>query len=108
MPVTLTPNQEKLVNEGVASSQFSSPQEVLDEALRLFLAYHHADGLPLEELRREITVGLEQEARGEYGLLDIDAIIAEGKVCSATTNVGESPAFRYRGTGLRAFAGKRT
>ena len=79
MSVTLTPEQEQLIQEKVTRGQFTSPQEVLDEALRLLQTQYHADGLPIEELRREIAIGLEQEARGEYGSLDMEAIIAEGK-----------------------------
>jgi antitoxin ParD1/3/4 len=79
MSVTLTPEQEKLIDEKVTSGEFASRQEVLDEALRLLQTYYHADGLPIEELRREIAIGLDQEARGEYAPLDIEAIIREGK-----------------------------
>jgi putative addiction module CopG family antidote len=78
MPITLTPEQEELVKQKVASGQFASANDVLDVALRLFQAQYHEDPLSLEELRHEISIGLDQEARGEYGPLDVEAIIAAG------------------------------
>ena len=78
MTITLTPAQEELVRHKIESGQFNSPDEVVNEALRLFDAQYHEDPLPLEELRRAIAIAVEQEERGEVGPLDIAAIIAEG------------------------------
>lgn len=86
MSITLTPEQEELVNQQIASGRFASAREVLDAALYLFQSQAHEDPLPLEELRREIALGDAEFERGEYTTYDsaslrarLEAIKAEGR-----------------------------
>ena len=80
MTITLTSEQEKLVNQKVANGDFATPQEVITAALRLVGSEQYpADPLPLDEMRREIMIGVEQSDRGEYGLLDAEEIKAAGR-----------------------------
>jgi len=65
MNVSLTPQLEKLVRKKVASGRYNSASEVVREALRL-LEEHRLREMRLEELRKEIAVGLEQLERGEH------------------------------------------
>jgi antitoxin ParD1/3/4 len=65
MNVTLTPDLEQIVNQRLASGLYKSAGEVIHEALRLL---HEQDRLlenRLEELRREIAIGLAQLRNGE-------------------------------------------
>jgi antitoxin ParD1/3/4 len=66
MNVSLTPELEKIVAQKVASGRYSSASEVVREALRLFEERERLRELRLEELRKQIAVGLEQLDRGEF------------------------------------------
>lgn len=65
MNVSLTPELETLVHEKVDSGLYTSASEVVREALRLLKERDAVQMQRLEELRREIAVGLEQLKRGE-------------------------------------------
>jgi len=58
--VTLTPEQEAMVREKVASGRFGGPAEVVDEALRLLDEQER-----LEHLRSLMDEGIAQLDRGE-------------------------------------------
>lgn len=66
MNVSLTPELENLVNEKVASGLYNSASEVVREALRLLFEQEEVRRLRIEELRREIKVGLDQIKQGKY------------------------------------------
>ena len=74
MNVSLTPELEKLVNERVQSGMYSSASEVIREALRLLKEQGELRQRRLEELRKEIGIGLEQLNRGEGVPLNIAKI----------------------------------
>lgn len=75
MDVSLTPELERLVREEVASSRYSSTSEVVHDALRLLQERQELRRLRVEELRREIAVGLEADGLGD--LHDGEAVMAE-------------------------------
>ncbi|MHB1249287.1 MAG: type II toxin-antitoxin system ParD family antitoxin [Polaromonas sp.] len=58
MNVILTPALEALVNEKVAAGLYSSPSEVMRDALRLMQEQDKIQTLRLEQLRSEIAQGL--------------------------------------------------
>jgi antitoxin ParD1/3/4 len=66
MNVSLTPELEKLVEDKVKSGLYNSASEVVREALRLLKEQDDLKRLRLEELRREVQIGLDQLERGEY------------------------------------------
>ena len=72
MNVSLTPELEQLVTEKVESGMYNSASEVVREALRLLKEHDEIRQARLEELRREIAVGLEQADRGETRPFDPD------------------------------------
>ncbi len=81
MTITLTPDQEAIINRKVAEGDFADASEVLDVALHLLsLPEQHDDPLPLEELRCELAVADDQFARGEYRSFndaELDALFAD-------------------------------
>jgi antitoxin ParD1/3/4 len=77
MNISLTPELEELVHQKVASGLYHSASEVIREGLRLLKEQDALKEYRLEELRREIRVGLEQSARGESAPLDMDAVKEE-------------------------------
>ncbi len=65
MHVSLTPHLEKLVRDKVKSGLYNSSSEVVREALRLMEDRDRVRELRLEDLRKEIQIGIDQIERGE-------------------------------------------
>jgi antitoxin ParD1/3/4 len=84
MNVNLTPELDRLVNDKVKSGLYNSASEVVREALRLLSEQDEYRRIRLEELRKEIDLGLEQARRGELVPLDVEAIMVEGRRRKAT------------------------
>jgi antitoxin ParD1/3/4 len=79
MNVSLTEELEAMVQEKVASGMYNSASEVIRQALRLLNEQDQIRQMRLEELRREVAIGIEQIERGQVVPFDAEAIIAEGK-----------------------------
>lgn len=84
MNISLTPELENLVNQKVQSGLYNSASEVMREALRLLKEQDDLKRLRLEELRREVMIGVEQIRRGEYSVYNSaeelgEKIIREGR-----------------------------
>ncbi len=69
MSITLTPEQEAVINQKLQSGRYTSATDVIDEGLRL-LEEAERQQQKLEVLRAEIHKGLEQIERGEYQTFD--------------------------------------
>ena len=65
MNVSLTPELEQLVAAKVASGRYQSASEVFREALRLLEEQDRVREMRLEEVRRQVAVGLEQARHGK-------------------------------------------
>lgn len=65
MNISLTPVLEKLVEEKVDSGLYNSASEVIREALRLLEEQDRLRQMKLEDLKKEIKVGVDQADRGE-------------------------------------------
>jgi antitoxin ParD1/3/4 len=66
MNVSLTPHLEEYVRNKVESGLYNSSSEVVREALRLMEERDRVREIRLEELRKEIQVGIDQIERGQY------------------------------------------
>ena len=65
MNVSLTPELEELITQKVSSGLYHSASEVIREALRLLKEQDELRQYRLEQLRKEVAIGLEQLDRGE-------------------------------------------
>jgi antitoxin ParD1/3/4 len=65
MDVFLPPELEELVKQKVESGQYSPTSEVIQDALWLLYYRDRLREIKLEELRKEIAIGLEQAAKGQ-------------------------------------------
>ena len=65
MHVSLTPHLEELVRNKVKSGMYNSATEVVREALRLMDDRDRVREMRLEDLRKEIQIGVDQIDRGE-------------------------------------------
>lgn len=78
MTVTLPAELEELVKAKVLSGQFNSSGEVISEGLRLLEEKDMLRQIKLDQLRKDLAIGIESADRGELAPLDVEAIIAEG------------------------------
>jgi antitoxin ParD1/3/4 len=65
MNVTLPPELEQYIARKVESGQYLCESEVILEGLHLLRQRDELDKIRLEELRKEIAIGIEQADRGE-------------------------------------------
>jgi len=72
MNVSLTPELEKLVNDKVKSGRYNSASEVIREGLRLLQDHDELKRIRLDELRREIMLGVEQIRNGQSIVLETE------------------------------------
>ncbi|HJT76304.1 MAG TPA: type II toxin-antitoxin system ParD family antitoxin [Gemmataceae bacterium] len=92
MNVTVRPELESFVNELVATGRYLGPDEVIYAALLFLKDQEDLRKIHLEELRKEIAVGLEQANRGEVAPLDMDAILAKSRErLNHLTKDGDAP-----------------
>ena len=79
MNVSLTPELEEFINKKVESGMYTSASEVVRESLRLLFEQDLLKQIRLEELCKEIALGIGQADRGEVAPLDTEANKAEGR-----------------------------
>ena len=77
MNVSLTPELEKIIQSKVESGRYLSASEVVSEALRLLEERDRIREMRLEELRKEIQIGIDQADRGEVAALDVQGTLAK-------------------------------
>lgn len=75
MNISLTPELDKLIAAKVASGRYQSASEVVREGLRLLEERDMVRQARLEEVRRQVAVGLGQARRGE--LVDGEQVFEE-------------------------------
>jgi antitoxin ParD1/3/4 len=76
MNVSLTPELEKLVADKVKSGRYNSASEVVREGLRLLQDQDELKRIRLDELRREVMLGVEQIRNGQSTTVSIDELPA--------------------------------
>ena len=78
MAISLTPDQEEFVAQRLSNGAYDAPRQVIDEAFRLLREQEELDRFRLEQLRKEIALGIEEETQG----LDEELDMAEIKAAS--------------------------
>ena len=76
MNISLTPELEAFVNSKVASGMYQTASEVVREGLRLLHEQEELQQTKLRELRREITIGIDQADRGKLAALNAKETLA--------------------------------
>ena len=81
MDITLDPDLEQRLRYKIARGEYSSVEAAVNKAVRRLLEpkAELADPLPLEEMRREIMIGVEQSDRGDVVPFDAEFIKVEGR-----------------------------
>jgi len=65
MNISLTPELEQFIDSTVKKGRYSSPSEVIQAALRLLEEREMERLRRLEELRKEIAIGIEHSDQGD-------------------------------------------
>lgn len=73
MNISLTHELERLIDERVKSGLYNSASEVVREALRLLMERDQLKQMKLDELKRQIQIGISASNRGE--VLSEDEVI---------------------------------
>jgi len=76
MNISLTPELEDYVTQKVRSGLYQTASEVIREGLRLLREREELRGKRLEDLRREIAVGLEQANQSKLAPLNARGTLA--------------------------------
>jgi antitoxin ParD1/3/4 len=82
MNVSLTVRLQQMVARRVASGRYGSASEVVREALRLLEEREQLRDARLQQLRRDVSIGLRALDRGDsvpFDRRELDAIKAEGR-----------------------------
>ncbi|HEV3052065.1 MAG TPA: type II toxin-antitoxin system ParD family antitoxin [Longimicrobium sp.] len=65
MPISLSPNLERLIEEKVESGEYDSAEDVVSDAMRLLNERSEEDAAKLAALRADIDVAIGEIERGE-------------------------------------------
>ncbi len=65
MEITLTPEQEKLIKQQLASGKFTNTEEIITVALRILEQLEAESQQWLEQTQHEVTLAVEQLKQGE-------------------------------------------
>ncbi|HLN31429.1 MAG TPA: type II toxin-antitoxin system ParD family antitoxin [Gemmataceae bacterium] len=76
MNVSLTPELEQFVNQKVESGKYQTASEVIRDGLRLLVEREELHQTKLDELRREIAIGIEQADQGKVAPLNAKETLA--------------------------------
>jgi antitoxin ParD1/3/4 len=74
MELAVSPELQQIVREKVERGDYASADDLLREALQLLDDRDRLRAWKLEELRKEIAVGIQQAEQGMVAPLDMDAI----------------------------------
>lgn len=78
MNISLTPELEQLIEDKVKTGLYHSASEVVREALRLLRERDQFQELKLQDLRREIQIGVDQIKKGQ--VVSEDEVLSRVKV----------------------------
>lgn len=79
MNISLTPELEMMVAEKVKTGMYSTASEVVREALRLLQERDEFRKWKLEQLRKDVQVGLDEAERGDVSVWDRDKMLREAR-----------------------------
>ncbi len=82
MHIDLPSDVEKLVRREVEAGEYGTPSELVADAIRLLDAHDRVRRHELEDLRREIALGIEECERGQtkpFTEATVASIVADGR-----------------------------
>ena len=85
MNVSLTPELERYINQKIESGLYQTASEVVRAGLRLLAEREDLHRQTVEELRRELQVGIDEADRGELSPLDAEGTLKRLRAACANT-----------------------
>jgi antitoxin ParD1/3/4 len=79
MKIALTPAMAKFVAKKIKAGQYASAEDVVGDALTRLQTEDELPKEDLDELRRLVSVGIEQAERGEYANFTAETVIRDGR-----------------------------
>jgi antitoxin ParD1/3/4 len=79
LKLELDPSLERFIHEKIASGQYDDVQDVLRSALHVMRDQETLTREDVEELRREVAIGLDQLRRGEQAHFTAEDIQRRGR-----------------------------
>ena len=82
MNVSLTTELAEFVKQQVSGGMYQTASEVIRDGLRILKQREQFRQIQIEELRKQVAIGIEQLERGEYVVMDENTfadIKAEGR-----------------------------
>ena len=77
MNIALKPDVQKYVEEKVKTGQYTSPEEAVNILLQQSRQREELTADDIEELRREIDVGITEADHGKFADFDAEDVIAQ-------------------------------
>jgi antitoxin ParD1/3/4 len=77
MNVSLKPDVQRYVEEKVKTGQYASPEEAVNNLLQQSRQREELTADDIEELRREIDVGINEADHGQFADFDAEDVIAQ-------------------------------
>jgi len=88
MTLKLKPEVERILKQKVKIGQYESLDEAANEMIQAAYEQETMTEEDIEELRREVAIGIEQADRGEFSKLTIEELIAQEKALARKQKAG--------------------
>ena len=79
MEISIHPDLQKFIDEQIKAGRYTTPDAVINSALGQLQAQVDFPPADIEELRREVEIGIEQADRGEFVEFTAEDIMREGR-----------------------------
>jgi antitoxin ParD1/3/4 len=79
MEISIPPYLREFIEKQVRSGRFKTSDDVIRSALAHFAGQDELSPDEIDELKRELSVGLDQANRGEFTSFTADDVVREGR-----------------------------
>lgn len=83
MSVELPPEVESFIQQAIAQGAFASTEDALTGMVDFYRSHEPS----IASLKAKLQIGLDEEAAGQYGLMDFDDVIRRGRERLAAESV---------------------
>lgn len=79
MDVSIVPHLQRFVDDEIRAGRYATPDEVINSALAHLAIHNQFSADEIEELKSELSIGVEQADRGEFADFSAEDITREGR-----------------------------
>ena len=88
MTLKLRPEIERILKQKVKAGQYESLEEAANEMIQVAYQQEMMTDEDIEEIRREVALGIQQADRGEFSEFSIEEIISQEKAAARKKKAG--------------------